>query len=54
MAHMATKSSNLHRTLKRAALPAAALVLIAFFGLYAVFGERADRLWRLPAPDRQA
>ena len=35
---MASKSSQLRRTLKRAALPAAAMVLIAFFGAYAVLG----------------
>lgn len=38
MAPMGTKSTNLQRNLRRAALPAAALVLIAFFGLYAIFG----------------
>lgn len=38
MARVAKKSSNLGKTLRRAALPAAGLVLIAFFGLYAVFG----------------
>lgn len=36
---MTKKASNLNRTLRRAALPAAGLVLIAFFGAYAVFGS---------------
>ena len=35
---MAKKGSNLGRTLRRAALPAAGLVLVVFFGGYAVFG----------------
>ena len=39
MARVAKKGSNLQRTLRRAALPAAGLVLIAFFGAYAVFGS---------------
>ena len=38
MARAAKKSSNVGRTLRRAALPGAGMVLIAFFGLYAVFG----------------
>ena len=38
MARMTKKGSQLQRTLRRAALPAAALVLIAFFGAYAVLG----------------
>ncbi|WP_438827206.1 FtsB family cell division protein [Sphingomonas bacterium] len=32
------KSSNLRRTLGRAALPALAVMLVGFFGAYAVFG----------------
>ena len=35
---MARRGSNLKRTLARAALPAAATMLIGFFGAYAVFG----------------
>ena len=35
---MKGKSNNLGRTLRRAALPAAATVVIAFFGAYAVLG----------------
>ena len=35
---MATKGSNLGRTLRRAALPGFGLVLVVFFGGYAVFG----------------
>ena len=35
---MAKRVSNVGRTMRHAALPAAGLVLIAFFGLYAVFG----------------
>lgn len=38
MARMTRKGSPLRHTLRRAALPAAALVLIAFFGAYAVLG----------------
>ena len=36
---MSTKSTPLQRTLRRAALPALGLVLIAFFGSYAIFGS---------------
>lgn len=32
------KSSNLRRTLRRAALPAVGVMLVGFFGAYAVFG----------------
>ena len=35
---MAKKPTQLQRVLRRAALPAAGLVLIAFFGAYAVLG----------------
>lgn len=35
---MGKKGSQFGRTFRRAALPAAGLVLIAFFGLYAVIG----------------
>lgn len=35
---MSKKPSALYRTLRRAALPALGLVLIAFFGAYAVLG----------------
>ena len=35
---MGRSSQQLRKTLRRAAFPAAGLVLIAFFGLYAVFG----------------
>ena len=35
---MAKKASNLQRTLRRAALPAAGLVLVLFFGGYAILG----------------
>ena len=34
-----TKTSPLKRTMRRAALPALGLVLVAFFGVYAVFGS---------------
>ena len=36
---MTKKASALQRTMRRAALPALGLVLVAFFGVYAVFGS---------------